>query len=155
MAAQRRSTWNSQEEAAAGFKKSPFFAAWDPTVLDKYIQYAIAPNPGGPEGSVMLKMSGVQECIVFLDHPTSHETWFLLPRLNPRIDLFYILSGKDTSVVGGERASRETVWRRRGKVSNVVLPVGHLIPQEAPEEFAKLVVDFLVQKYVNISKAAV
>ncbi|KIJ23243.1 hypothetical protein M422DRAFT_786230 [Sphaerobolus stellatus SS14] len=97
-------------------------------------------------------MSG--ECIVFLDRPTSHETWFLLPRLDPRIDLFFILSGKDTSAVGGERAVRETAWRRPGKVSNVILPVGHLIPQEAPEVFAKLVVDFLVQKYVTTPKAS-
>ncbi|KIJ50140.1 hypothetical protein M422DRAFT_160172 [Sphaerobolus stellatus SS14] len=127
MAAQRRSTWNSRQEAASGFKKSPFFTSWDPAVLDTYIQHAIAPNPAGPDGSVMLKMSG--ECIVFLDRSPSQETWLLLPRLDPRIDLFFILSGKDTYAVGGERAVRETAWRRPGKVSNVILPVGHLVSE--------------------------
>lgn len=41
----RRDIWPSREEAAQGFKKSKFYQAWDPRVLDRYIKYGLHDLP--------------------------------------------------------------------------------------------------------------
>jgi pimeloyl-ACP methyl ester carboxylesterase len=47
----RRDVWLSREEAAASFKKSPFYKSWDPRVLDVWIKYGLRelPTPIHPE----------------------------------------------------------------------------------------------------------
>jgi len=47
----RRDVWPSREDAAASFKKSPFYKAWDPRVLDCWIKYGLRemPTPVHPE----------------------------------------------------------------------------------------------------------
>ncbi|KAF8579956.1 hypothetical protein K439DRAFT_1358320 [Ramaria rubella] len=160
LAMQRRSTWRSREEVLAGFRKSPFWSAWDPSTLEKYVQYGLERDPEADSSdAVRLKMSGAQEAIVFIDRNVSYETWQLLPKLDERIELFFIVSGKDSAayvILGGERAARELVWRRPHNTSNILVPsAGHLvsrcnihtscqanlvilqIPQEVPHEFGK------------------
>ena len=41
----RRDLWSSREAAASAFKKSPFFQAWDPRVLDLWLRYGLRPLP--------------------------------------------------------------------------------------------------------------
>ncbi|KAK2760827.1 hypothetical protein FQN54_002066 [Arachnomyces sp. PD_36] len=41
----RRDVWPSREDAAQGFKKSKFYQAWDPRVLDRYIQHGLRDLP--------------------------------------------------------------------------------------------------------------
>jgi len=148
-AIRRRAAWCSRDEALSTFQKSPFFNVWHPDVLRKYVDYGIIPFP---DGKVHLKMSGVQEAVVFLDRRVVYETWQLLKGLDPRIEIFFLFSRTETRAVHGF-AARETAWRRKGNVSNVILPYGHLIPHEAPKELAELVADFLRRKYVQTRKA--
>jgi len=50
-----------REEALCGFRKSPFFNAWDPAVLEKYVEHGLGPDPeAGSKDAVRLKMTGVQ-----------------------------------------------------------------------------------------------
>lgn len=41
----RRDIWASREEAAASFRKSPFYKAWDPRVLDLWIESGVRDLP--------------------------------------------------------------------------------------------------------------
>ena len=62
-AVQRRHTWKNREEAKRLLAANPFFAAWDPEVLDNYVQFALTQvNDGGEGAGVKLKMPGVQVC---------------------------------------------------------------------------------------------
>jgi hypothetical protein len=45
MSTWRRNIWASPEEAASSFKKSKFFAAWDPRVLERWLQYGLRKLP--------------------------------------------------------------------------------------------------------------
>lgn len=47
----RRDVWPSREEAAASFKKSPFYKSWDPRVLDCWIKHGLRemPTPVHPD----------------------------------------------------------------------------------------------------------
>lgn len=41
----RRDLWPSREAAAESFRKSPFYQAWDPRVLDRWIKYGLRDLP--------------------------------------------------------------------------------------------------------------
>ncbi|OAP60882.1 hypothetical protein AYL99_05884 [Fonsecaea erecta] len=41
----RRDVWPSRQEAAKSFKKSKFYQAWDPRVLDRWVQYGLRDMP--------------------------------------------------------------------------------------------------------------
>ncbi|KAL1898209.1 hypothetical protein Sste5346_003615 [Sporothrix stenoceras] len=45
LSAVRREVWPSRAAAAASFKRSKFYAAWDPRVLDAWIQYGLRDLP--------------------------------------------------------------------------------------------------------------
>ncbi|KAJ5905527.1 Abhydrolase domain-containing protein mpaH [Penicillium subrubescens] len=41
----RRDLWPSRQAAAEGFKRSPFYQAWDPRVLDRWVKYGLRDLP--------------------------------------------------------------------------------------------------------------
>lgn len=41
----RRDIWPSRKAAAEGFKRSPFYQAWDPRVLDRWVKYGLRDLP--------------------------------------------------------------------------------------------------------------
>ena len=49
-----------REEAKETFLNNTFFKAWDPEVLDAYVQYGLGDVPKSKGGGVRLKMSGFQ-----------------------------------------------------------------------------------------------
>ena len=56
-----------REKAHATFQKNPFFAEWDPRVLQAYVDHGLVEFEGG----VRLKMSGYQVLpllTAYLDH---------------------------------------------------------------------------------------
>lgn len=73
MSTWRRDLWSSQEDAARGFRKSNFYASWDPRVLDRWLQYGLrklptALYPDSTEGDtrVTLKTTKHQEVFTFM-----------------------------------------------------------------------------------------
>ncbi len=73
MSTWRRDLWPSQGEAVKGFRKSKFYASWDPRVLDRWLHYSlrnlptvIYPNSAAGDKRVMLKTTKHQEVYTFL-----------------------------------------------------------------------------------------
>jgi pimeloyl-ACP methyl ester carboxylesterase len=60
----RREVWPSRAEAAASFGRSAFYKAWDPRVLQRWIDFGIRNVPG--EESVTLTTTKHQEIFTFL-----------------------------------------------------------------------------------------
>ncbi|KDQ56901.1 hypothetical protein JAAARDRAFT_131855 [Jaapia argillacea MUCL 33604] len=145
-AIQRRDSWASREEALRLFSAVPFFAAWDPEVLKIYVECALRPNP---DGGVQLKMSGMQEAVVFADTTVAYEVFELVASIDDRVELRWVLPGQGReNELGGESLRPYRAWRRETNVSNVIIPkAGHLIAQEAPRELAQDLFQFLQRKY--------
>ncbi|KLO12491.1 hypothetical protein SCHPADRAFT_921364 [Schizopora paradoxa] len=144
-AVQRRETWSSREEAHTLFRSSPFFGAWDPKVLELYVEHGLAAEDNG----VRLKMPGLQESVVFVDMQVSYETFELLDRLDDKISLLWVLATKGHKLNGPED-ERYLVWRRPANCENVCIESsGHLIAQEAPTELAHEIMIFLFAKYAR------
>ncbi|EIN14480.1 hypothetical protein PUNSTDRAFT_96391 [Punctularia strigosozonata HHB-11173 SS5] len=149
-AVSRRATWPSRENAAKLLKESTFFSAWDPAVLNLYLECGMIENP---DGSVRLKMTGEQEGILY-EQRTAREVFELLEHLDPRIELRWIMPTR-SSVFGSEEWQTEIkVWRRPVNCSNVRLEAGHLMVQENPKELGYEIHKFISDKYGACSAPA-
>ncbi|KAF2131628.1 alpha/beta-hydrolase [Dothidotthia symphoricarpi CBS 119687] len=97
--AKRRDKWPSREEAAKAFKSRPFYQAWDPRVLDRWIQHGLrdAPStlyPDAQSPEVTLTTTVHQEVMTFLrgnfptspdeKEPSSAECTIANPKINRR-----------------------------------------------------------------------
>jgi len=149
-ALQRREMWPTREEAQRLFQMSPFFAAWDPKVLDTYVNCGLVTTRRGDENvGVRLKMPGLQEAVVFVDFQVSIETFELLESLDDKVDLLWVLPAKGDKMNTPED-EQELVWRRPTNCENVyIMSSGHLIAQEAPTELAHEVSVFLRAKFAQ------
>lgn len=83
-----------REEALRLFQQNSFFSSWHPSVLKIYTEHGITRIPP-PEGGVKLKMSAIQEAICFDDIKTSEEVWEMIEGLDERIELRWVIPGKD------------------------------------------------------------
>ncbi|CAE6478454.1 hypothetical protein ACGC1H_006298 [Rhizoctonia solani] len=146
----RRDHWPDRESAQAGFLSSPFFRAWHPDVLADYINHGIVQDDQG----VRLKCSGYQEAVTFGENSRLPcEVWELLPTLDERIPIKWIMDSDKATVTGGPEFTQHTVWRRPANSTNVrIQGAGHLIPQEAPEALAREIHDFIQQHHTAKSK---
>jgi hypothetical protein len=67
----RRSLWPSREAAAASFQTSPFYRAWDPRVLEKWVAFGLRAvptllHPEAQPPQVTLTTTPAQEVFTFL-----------------------------------------------------------------------------------------
>jgi pimeloyl-ACP methyl ester carboxylesterase len=61
----RRETWPSRQDAVASFKKKEFYQAWDPRVLDRWIEYGLRDGPDPNDKSVTLSTTKHQEVFMY------------------------------------------------------------------------------------------
>jgi len=142
-AIQRRDRWSSREEALRLFSATPFFAAWDPAVLKIYVECGLCDDL---KGGVRLKMPGIQEAVVFTEMLAKLEVWDLLPTLDERIELRWVIPRQLPSRVFNIRT--RMIWQRPANSSNIIIEnSGHLIAQEAPAELAQDIHAFLQRRY--------
>ncbi|KAJ7272024.1 Alpha/beta hydrolase family-domain-containing protein [Mycena haematopus] len=145
----RRDTWPSREDAHKTLAANPFFAAWDPRVLDAYVAHGLVE---APDGSVRLAMPGIQEALAFEGTSSSAPVWDLLPTLEERIPLRWVVPGRPGEPeIGGPNATQERVWRRPANSSNIRIPqAGHLIVQQAPGELAREIAGMVEGRFAQI-----
>ncbi|KAF8149459.1 Alpha/beta hydrolase family-domain-containing protein [Crassisporium funariophilum] len=144
----RRSSWASRQEARKAFLNTPLFQAFHPAALDAYIEHGLHEDLN--TGEVHLKCHPTWEASEFTERRTMNEGWELLPTLDDRIELRWIMGGMDeaSNLVGGPEVARTTLWRRPKNASNVKIPGGgHMVVQEKPREVAEEIALFLTEKY--------
>ncbi|KAF9523217.1 Alpha/beta hydrolase family-domain-containing protein [Crepidotus variabilis] len=140
----RREEWPSREEALNAFLKNPFFRAWDPAVLQVYVECGLYTTDAG---TVRLKTPSVLEASLFTETYTSQEIFQRLPALDDKIPLRWIIPGKPGgSPIGGPGDTARRVWVRPRNSTNVkIFEAGHLIPHEAPKELAEDLASYLLR----------
>lgn len=145
----RRDKWPSREDALRSFKSSRMFSAWHPDVLRLYVDYGLYEDESG---CVRLKTPPLHEAVVLANPRASREAWQLMEKLDERIELLWILPGKESQDVSAlMEVRKQRAWRRPANSSNIIFnSSSHLIPQESPEELARVMADFLHKKY-NVS----
>ncbi|CAE7073661.1 unnamed protein product [Rhizoctonia solani] len=128
----RRDQWANRESAQIGFAQSAFFKAWHPDVLADYIQHGITEDDQ-------------TEAVSFGENMRLPcEVWELLPTLDERVSVKWIMDSTDCAQTGGPELTQHTVWRRPANSTNIQIKgAGHLIPQEAPEALAREILGFI------------
>ncbi|KAI0267458.1 alpha/beta-hydrolase [Gloeopeniophorella convolvens] len=150
-AVSRRDVWPSRAEAHALMRKSPFFGAWDPEVLQAYVDYALAEDA---DGQVRLKCTGIQEATIFADGLRSQEAWCALPHVDARIPIKWVMPPPPASVNKTEEIAQELVWRRAENASNVQIPTAsHLTVQDSPKEVAEELDEFLARNFAVLKSS--
>jgi pimeloyl-ACP methyl ester carboxylesterase len=139
-ALKRRARWSGRDEARAQLVAKPFFAQWHPAALDVYVECGMAvddqaESSGGGGGSipsrgvsqpVRLKMSPLQEAVVFAEALATFEGWERIAEISPDVELRWVMPGETS--MGGLQAVKERVWRRPANSSHVIIPTaGHLV----------------------------
>ncbi|KAI0346372.1 alpha/beta-hydrolase [Trametopsis cervina] len=144
-AVKRRAHWPSRQEALEQFRANPFWQVWDPAALDRYVECGLYEDPNG---GFKLKMSGMQEAIVFAEAFRTYEAWQLCSQMDARIPLKFIMPGKLSEK--DLQFRYEMVNLRPANSSHtVVTEAGHLITQEKPKELSEILVGFLREQYVS------
>jgi len=152
-AVQRRETWPSRDEAKRLFLTSPFFSAWDPAVLNVYVEAGLTTLKHSAEVTfregrhdVCLKTPAIQEAIVFPENRASREAFEVLKTLDHEVELRWIMAGVGEPIAYCDEKVSEVVWTRPTNSSNTKIDCSHLIPQEAPKELALQILVFLRRK---------
>ncbi|KAJ5795361.1 hypothetical protein N7457_001960 [Penicillium paradoxum] len=186
----RRDHWPSRVEAANKFRSSSFYRAWDPRVLEKWIEYGLRDLPtkvypichetGTQQPAVTLTTPKTQELFTFLRssyvdrrsglprgspqeemHPDDIDNspfyrpepphiFRRLPELKPAVMYLFGSSSDLSSPTARQDKLRITGTGvggsggvSRGRVQEVVLPCGHLVPMELVRESAQASGDFI------------
>ncbi|KZV70079.1 alpha/beta-hydrolase [Peniophora sp. CONT] len=137
----RRNSWASREDALKAFKPSPL-GAWPDEVLRLYVQHGLTENLNG---GVRLKCAGLQEAVVFVEGRGAHQAWTVLPDIDERVAIHWILPPTGQSIAMVEDLAAARVHRRTANSSHVVLAEGtHLLVQSNPAEVAVELNNFMV-----------
>lgn len=135
----RRSVWRSREEVHAHFKAKPKFAAFDPEVLDDYVNSGTVLTEKGFE----LVFRPQIEARIYRTIP--HD----LPALRRRISTPLSYIGGSDSREG--RMARLGFMRRFFDIDFTTVEGTHLFPMEYPERAALAIKDSIFQKKIKLS----
>ncbi|KAL4250991.1 AB hydrolase superfamily protein [Abortiporus biennis] len=145
-AIQRRDHWPSREDAKKLFLASPFFQAWDPTVLDLYLETGLTEDT--VRGGVKLKMPGIQEAQVFSETQTTFEGFQLVSQVDEKVELRFIMPGRQP--LESWEDSHELVCQRAANTSNIRIDSSaHLIPHEFPQIVGEEIGQFLAHRLLS------
>ncbi|CAG8876346.1 unnamed protein product [Penicillium nalgiovense] len=157
----RRDIWPSRQTAAEGFRRSPFYQAWDPRVLSRWIEYVFTfsrpnytniPNSTKPVNRVTHPdLDATHQDSYPFYRPEPARIFSQLPFLRPSV--LYIFAGKSDMCLPAMRADKlantgtglgGSGGVAAGRVRDVFLEdFGHLLAQEAVNECADAAVSWL------------
>jgi len=143
---QRRDVWPSRERAMEVMKLRQRSASWHPRVLELYVKYALRPHPGSyhpesPYNGVSLACTRDTEAGMYRDVDGPTKPIPGLQRTCSRIPVHIIFGNindymprfvQDALIDPSSGRLFASITRIEG--------VGHLVPQEAPEELGRAVV---------------
>ncbi|MFZ6642616.1 alpha/beta fold hydrolase [Undibacterium sp. TC4M20W] len=128
----RRHLWKNEEEAYQHFASKEMFAIWPPEVLRDYMKAGLKPHPEG----VTLRFTREVETAIYRTLPDG------LGRLNkrpPNVPVGFI---GGTESIECRQAGPHATKKLMGD-NYVLIPGGHLIPMEVPEQTAAAVLAML------------
>jgi pimeloyl-ACP methyl ester carboxylesterase len=134
-ARKRRAVWPSRDAAFAAYRARPTFAGWREDVLRLYVDEGARDRA---DGQVELKCAPETEA-QFFEAVTRDDFWALLPQVQcPAL----VLWGGDSHLHGrGLAESAQEALPHARTVS--VAGATHFLPQERPDEVARLIDEFL------------
>ncbi|MDJ0790403.1 MAG: alpha/beta hydrolase [Acidimicrobiia bacterium] len=130
LAQHRRSVFPDRDATHRRFSRGGPYAAWDPFVLDLYVDHAWGPGPEGWE----IKCGPAVEADYYREG-NNVDTWDRLPEIQAPVTL---VAGSESDTHTGEYL--HALERRFAAVDLVVVEDhGHLVPMESPRSIAEII----------------
>ena len=82
-----------RSEAKKAFLKAPMFQKFDPEVLNAYVEYGLYEDKN--TGEAHLKCNPAWEASEYTEVRTMNEGWELLPTLDDKVELRWIMGGRE------------------------------------------------------------
>ncbi len=133
-ARRRRRVFSSRQEAAARYRRHPFFGGWVPDAFEAYVEYGLRPRP---DGRVELAYPPEWEAAIFDTSPT--DIWRWVPRVEVPVILLYGERSNTFRPAALRRLQRQ--WPHARFVP--IRDAGHMFPMEKPTEAARLLREHL------------
>ncbi|KAF9262111.1 hypothetical protein L218DRAFT_904238 [Marasmius fiardii PR-910] len=133
-------TWRNREEAKKYLTKRPPWCLWDQTVLANYLQHGLMDfvDAGGDQAvKTICPRDG--EAAVYENYSDTWSAMSELEQLSPFIPIHVVFGGREKFIPQEWRAGCVDVSKGRNVAGVHTVPeAAHMIPQEKPAEFAKL-----------------
>ncbi|KAG6868097.1 hypothetical protein C0993_007631 [Termitomyces sp. T159_Od127] len=156
---ERRDVWPDRERAMIALRRRERTAKWDPRILDLFVKYAVVPHPGSyeketPYLGVTLACTRDQEAAMYRDADGPTKPVEDLKKVCRAIPVHMILAGVNDFIPARVHAAildpkYGGVYASVRKVEGV----GHLIPQEAPDQLAVIIYEALSGKSSTLAKS--
>lgn len=136
-ARRRRQYFDSREDAHSRFRQKPIFADWPAEALSLYVEHGLRAR----ENDAGFELSWSPEWEAYYFSTVYHDIWQDLPKLNALAPTLIIRAGHsntfpDASFARAQSLAPEAAFRElKGQ--------GHLFPQAAPLETARVISDWL------------
>ncbi|GAA5899334.1 hypothetical protein JCM5296_007536 [Sporobolomyces johnsonii] len=144
----RRQKWKSREDALEGFKKNPFFAAWDEQVLEGYVKHGMRDAKDG----VVLKTPARNEALTFADPSivAACRAALRLSSLPPSLPVHWIWADEGRSVLPESNIKHLLEKVVPHSTMSRVEGAGHLVVHEKPKVTGLLIAEFLEKTYPSL-----
>jgi pimeloyl-ACP methyl ester carboxylesterase len=136
-ARERRAQFASEEEAFAAWRPKTLFCDWSDEALRQFVRSALRPADQG--SGMTLAWSPAWEAHYY--EAFYYDSWAELERLDPRISVL-VVRGGDTDVFQQRSVARFRAIRPSARMVDVP-GYGHLFPQAAPVETARILGEWL------------
>ncbi|ORY02340.1 alpha/beta-hydrolase [Basidiobolus meristosporus CBS 931.73] len=135
-ARRRKSVWEDRDAVKEYLMSKTFFNTWDARVIEEYVNHGMYQTP---DGKITLKCPPKQEAATFAGSPNASA--YCYEQLHTiQIPVLFV-GGKNSNTIFPEMIANFARKTNRG-VGRIV-PGQHLIPQEHPENTARLITSFL------------
>jgi pimeloyl-ACP methyl ester carboxylesterase len=143
LAERRRDRWPDRSSHRAAWSGKPVFRSWDPGVFEDYLNAGVV---DASDGSVRLRYPRAWEARIFAICP--HHLWPDLRRVRvPTLIVRGETSDTLTAAAAG-RMMREMPDARCVEIEGT----SHFLPMEKPDEVAKLILDFAVNRESDVGE---
>ncbi|KZT20562.1 alpha/beta-hydrolase [Neolentinus lepideus HHB14362 ss-1] len=140
----RRAFWQTKEQALAYYQramKRKDRGAWHPNVVKLFVKYGLRPCEGG----YTLACTREEEVGMYEDNEGSTKPVKYLDKACKQLPIHLILGGINDFIPRPVQDALTRPSSERTFASQRIIPdVGHLIPQEAPEELARHIFETLI-----------
>lgn len=136
-ALKRQRQFATREDAYAYYYQRGIFRDWDMAAFDQYIAHGLVPNDDG------LALRWTPEWEAYYFSTGYAETWEMLPKLDKLLPIL-IIRGGDSDVYTAESAAAVREILPQATHAEIA-GHGHLFPQSAPADTARIVSDWLAR----------
>jgi pimeloyl-ACP methyl ester carboxylesterase len=136
-ALKRRSAFATEAEAFATWREKSLFADWSDDAVGRYTRSMLRPTGDG--GGFTLAWSAAWEAWYYMSFHA--ESWAAFDALDPAIPLL-VVRGEQSDTFFAEAEAQMRV-KRQNAAFRVIPARGHLFPQAAPQETARLILAWL------------